>query len=317
MLPGSHTLQALAPKDLLKIRRGSCVRHRFAKSSCRQCFEICPSKALEWRDDGLNWDLNRCQGCLLCTASCPAGALQGSEISFVALLQELTAIEQPILACSSMPETVGHARLPCLGILADPELLLAVTLALGRSIRLNLTACTECQNAAIIVPLEKAVQQHGNRQSATAGTVELIFDTAALDFVERSCSRREFFNLLHNRSKRAGVCVADRLKTDPQQAAYGTKQLPPSRQLLLQVLQQVLQQTPDNLEQSKNHLFPRRITRADCRTCTGCVGICPTGALLPPTEAGAIPNFSAERCIGCRLCQDFCMQSGLEIIVTD
>jgi ferredoxin len=313
MLPGAHALQAFVPKDVLEIQRGSCVRHRFAKSNCRHCFDVCPSNALEWCEDGLHWDSGRCQECLLCAASCPSGALSGSEISFVALLQDLTDIEQPILACSTASKTTGHARLPCLGALANSELLLAMSLALGRPLRLNISACTDCRNVAVVTPLIKTRQRLAGLQLPKGSAAELVFDASTLDYEERNCSRREFFSLLRNRSRRASICVVDRLKVDPQSASYGTKQLPASRKLLLQVLQQL----PETREQIAGKLFPQRVSSDSCQNCTGCVGICPTGALIPPAEAGIAPDFSAECCIACRLCEDFCAQSGITINSSD
>ncbi len=309
MLPGAHALRALTPMDRLLIQRGSCVRHRFAASTCSACFDICPTKAFDWRETGLHWEAGQCQGCLLCVASCPSGALQGSEISFVSLLQELTKVDRPVLACSARPETLGHARLPCLGILAHTELLLAIQLALGSPLQLNLTACADCQNNAIIEPLQKTLKKLDKVPTMQPDSIELIREEKQLHYQERSCSRREFFSLLRNRSQHAGSCIAERLQAENNPVAYGVKELPATRKLLLQIFEYL----PAARKEISATLFPHVKFSADCRACTGCVGICPTGALLPPEENGSPPAFQAESCTGCKLCEQFCSRSGLKI----
>lgn len=309
MFSQPHALKALTPQDTLTIVRGSCVRQRFSRSTCNACFEICPTNALEWTPDGLQWDRTRCQSCLLCSAVCPSGALHANEVSFVTLLQAVKDLDRPVIACQVAQKAQGHARVPCLGLLADTELLLSMVFALGCDICLNLSACADCQNHAVITPLQKTVSQV-NRFSGCGSTVELIFEAADIDFQERSCSRREFFSLFSKRSTQVGVCVVDRLKTGNQQEAYGTKRLPETRQLLLQVL--------DVLSASqkidKENLFPQRIMTDNCRQCTGCVGICPTGALHPPLTSGAKPEFLANKCVDCTLCEAFCPVSAIKVI---
>lgn len=310
MLPGSRALQALTPKDRLQLQRGSCLRHRYAKADCRTCFDICRNGAFTWNESGLAWDPGACQGCLLCAAACPSGALRGSEIDFVALLQELKDLDRPILACTTLPQTEGHARLPCLGILANTDLLLALQLALDKPLRLNLTACTNCQNGRIIQSLQHAIKQIQQVCIPRPGRIEAILDESRLQFQERTCSRRDFFNLLRHRSQRAGLCIVDRLQPDAGQGTYGAKQLPFSRLLLVQVFEQ-FPEPPQNISQ---HLFPRRSTGVQCRGCTGCVGICPTGALTAQSESAGTPAFSAAHCIACGLCETFCTWGGIKII---
>jgi ferredoxin len=194
-------------------------------------------------------------------------------------------------------------------LLANNELLLAMGLALGRTIRLNLTGCATCQNVAVVAPLKKVQQRLSTFSRYENIAIELVFDEKSFDYQERTCNRREFFSLLRNRSKRAGISVVDRLSVAPT-TAYGSKQLPVSRQLLLQVLQQ----RTDLQAGLATELFPHRVTAESCRDCTGCVGICPTGALAPPAEMPQAPSFVAERCIACKLCEDFCTQAGTQII---
>lgn len=310
MLSGSYALRALTPEDKVIVQRSRCLRQRYAKSACRICFSACPADALSWNDQGLSWNAGLCQNCLLCVGQCPAGAFAGGEINLLGLLEDLAKVEQPVIACSMMPKQHGHAFIPCLGMLADPELLLALSLALGRRLRLNLVACQGCVNQAIMAPLQQALRTAVEHMPQLEKQVVVVSEPTELNFQERTYSRRELFGLLKNQSQRAGGCIISRMQALPQDSNFGTKALPQSRVLLLRVLKQL----PDIKQQLGPRLFPERISHASCRSCTGCVGICPTGALTPPHEAGQPPRFIAEYCIACHLCEDFCRHSGIEIL---
>lgn len=48
-------------------------------AGCRECADVCPTRAIEAGEDGLTIDYGRCVVCQLCTEVCPAGAMEPSE----------------------------------------------------------------------------------------------------------------------------------------------------------------------------------------------------------------------------------------------
>ena len=124
-------LHSFAPQETtISIHKGSCALQRYKRSNCQQCFAICPSGALSWGDGALLWNQAQCQNCLLCISACPLGALHSDTVSYVSILKKLQAAESPVLGCRGQGKTQGHARVPCLGVLANHELLLALSLIL-------------------------------------------------------------------------------------------------------------------------------------------------------------------------------------------
>ncbi len=309
-LLGTKTLQALIPGDLLSLNRQQCVRQRFAESSCRNCFTCCPTAAISWQETGLHWEPSSCQGCLLCVASCQTGAITATELYLGKTIQLLAENDRPILACTTKPETVGHARLPCLGILANLELLLVLQLATGQAVRLNLSGCQDCHNGLILPRVQDALKQLAGLTLDLSGEIIALTDKSQLDYQEQLCSRRDFFNLLKKRSKHASVHIAGRLQQTDKMTSYRDKNLPYSRRLLLQVIDSLPLAERKKIEVA---LFPQHAFQTTCQSCTGCVGICPTGALLAPEIPGKHPEFSATNCTGCRLCEQFCVNDGIKV----
>ena len=48
------------------------------REGCQECANVCPTRAIELRDEGLAVDYGRCVVCQLCTEACPTGAMEAS-----------------------------------------------------------------------------------------------------------------------------------------------------------------------------------------------------------------------------------------------
>lgn len=308
MLSGASPLNLLTPGAVIACDRSRCLRHRFSPSGCQLCMEACPHGAIAWDvAAGLQRDQRACRGCLLCAAVCPTGALAPNEISLVALLQQLSEVGQPVLACSTRPAGQGHARLPCLGLLADPELLLAFQLLLEKPLKVNLTGCIDCHNAAICAPLADACAQLQALQLDGLAPIHLVTAADELGFQEKAVSRRELFSLLRSKTRQGAATALERIRQAPGRI-FRDKALPSGRTLLLKVLEHL----PDRQLAARIALvFPKLEWSKDCTGCTGCVGICPTGALTAAEASGAPPDFQSTLCTDCQLCMEFCRHSAI------
>jgi len=309
MMLQSTAFKLLVPQDTLRIERGRCLRHRLSISSCRNCFAVCATGAMSWTENGLHWDQEKCSGCLLCTANCPTDALASNQLPLSDLLQRLDEVDTPLLACSFNPQTQGHARVPCLGLLADPQLLLVLQLALGKELRLNASTCTTCENSRILPPLHQSAQQVAELTQGLPGAVKVIESAPELDYREKSCSRREFFTFLNRRSRQTGLSLVNRLRLDTTSGSYGKKSLPLTRQVLLQLGKA----SSPVREMLDTRILPELTFKPECSGCTACVGICPTGALASPDIRGNQPEAKKDRCTSCNLCVEFCRQAAITV----
>lgn len=311
MLPGQIALDLLIAGQEVKTELSRCVRMRFADSACRRCEKACPHGAISM-GQGPAIAPEKCNGCLLCEASCPTGAIHGGAEKLAEALKTLAAVPKPVLGCGRQEGVKAHAKVECLGLLASPEMLLAVSAFLPGGFTLNLTRCRGCPNDSIVAKLKAASERLQTLpRFPYREVIHLAEPEQQVDFQERALSRREFFRFFRKKSTSTAAAAIERLQGPTTPLPYRNKRLPPARTLLLEVLPAM----PDTFRETvTEQLFPAPTFQAGCTGCTGCVGVCPTGAIAPPPEDGAAPNAERGRCTGCQLCEDFCERGGVIIV---
>lgn len=310
MIPsfGSHALKALTPQTPIKVDHSRCVRHRCKRHDCRLCLDVCPSGAISWGVRGLQADAELCVQCLRCLAVCPTAALHCPEMNLPRVLSDLAAQPVPVLGCHQQPGTEAHGRFPCLGQLADPELLLLLALVFTEGLQVNLTACHMCDNGHICAGIQSA---HANLSEVLSDhQVRLVFDRTELAYRPSALTRRELFGFCRDRSSRTARVMVERLQESSRMQPYGSKQTPLVRTLLLKVMESL----PDSQRRRMGEqLFGRISFATTCTACYGCVGVCPTGAIEPAAKDRQPPLFDRALCVGCGSCQAFCRKQGVRL----
>lgn len=303
---GSHALEALTPDTAVTVDRSRCVRHRCNRNECRKCMDICPTTAVTWGERGLQVIGESCTQCLRCLSVCPTAALKSPELSWPRILSELAAHPAPVLGCHLQPATDAHARIPCLGFLAHPELMLLLALVYSEGLQINLTACRDCANGHIV---EGVRNTHARlRGLKPSHAITLVDDPGKLDFQAPSLSRRQLFTFLRERTTQTAVAMVARLQADSKPQAYGNKQVPENRRMLLAAMDGLPGEDRRNIAE---RLFGHITFTPQCIRSEGCVGVCPTGAIDPADDDDQPPSFNADLCVSCNSCQAFCRNQGV------
>lgn len=310
MIPslGSHALRALTPQTAVTVDRSRCVRHRCKRNECSQCLEVCPVGAITWEEHGLQISSNLCTRCLRCMAGCPTAALQSPELSLLQAFTDLAARPEPILGCHHQADSKAHTRFPCLGSLANTELMLLLALVFVEGMQINLTCCQNCPNGHILEGVHAA---HARLlEYKPDHKVKLIYEQEALEYQPSSLSRRELFGFFRERSKRSAIVMAERLQVNSNTHSYGSKQVPLVRTMLLKAME-----TMSETQQRwvSDQLFGQVSFTSTCTACGGCVGVCPTGAIESADEDKYPPVFNRELCVDCASCQAFCRKQGVQL----
>lgn len=306
---GGKVIDLVTASEGLQIDLPRCVHRRFARTRCRACAEVCPTGALSI-DKGPCIDAARCTVCRRCETVCPTGALRGDERDLPGLASALAQTPRPVLGCRTS-QVQAHVRSGCLGFL-EVEGLLALSLFFPEGLAFNLTRCRECANAGIVQGLEAAValvERLG--EGAGGGRLRLVNRPEDLDFRAIDLSRREFFTFLRKRSTDTLTLAAQRLQQTQQPFDGRRKCLPAQRRLLLRALPLMPKGVRRRVEAE---LFPELCFGPTCTACTGCVGICPTGAIITSAADPPEPVFLRHFCTNCRLCAEFCRKGGVGLV---
>ncbi len=306
--------KSLVAENVIATDRSRCLRMRFNGNSCTRCTAICPSGAITINEDVVI-NADNCSACMLCVATCPADcfALPGENFnSVIGRLQKTRlSVPTPVLGCGTREDTVGHAKIHCLGSLSEAHLI-ALAVFLENGLQLDATKCTGCWNGFILEALKERIA------GAEAGTslellsrLKLIQNRDELDYREPSCGRRGFFSDLKMMTLRQAADLFAEDRSNVTMQSYSAKQVPFKKALLNRALKAVPGELQRPLLESYYYLV-----RADegCDSCFSCIGMCPTGALrIEEMEGTRGLFFSSSLCNACGLCESFCRRGCISI----
>ncbi len=257
-----------------------CVHARAAVASCRRCVDACPTDAWTLDDDALGIDTDRCDGCGLCVAHCPEGAL-----SLAGLSADLhRGLHRLRLTCTRATALHDAWSLPCVNALGMRDISELYQRGLRR-LALHTGDCANCPRAdeqgllRRIAMLNRVLRQRGQATIAIDpdDAVGMPAESDA-QTPEPQLNRRGF---LHRMLGTLSEPVAE--------PTTATSSVPDGWVRLAQ--------TGDLA------LFAPGIDSARCNGCDACVRICPHGALSLAADAYRI---AADACTGCGLCIDVC-----------
>ena len=303
----ADTNTIIGSRDDLVTDASRCLKMRYSESICCYCVDSCPHGAVAL-DGGLAINRELCRGCLLCTAVCPAGALE-QHGNFDVCLSQLSRVPEPVLGCLRT-RGCANATMACLGGLSE-EHLLALCHTISGRLTLNLSVCADCPNSAIISPLRQRLDVLSSSGLLNSGCRIVIAETVEqIDYHDESVNRRNFFTSFRNSLfKSASVILSPNDVPVERRTEYALKRLPARRALLNRTVARLA----DEMKGPLLGRFEHRISFSDsCTACQGCVAICPVGALSTGTPTDH-PQFDPQRCTGCRLCVEFCLEGALKL----
>lgn len=284
-----------------------CLRMRFSESACRRCASICLHGAVAL-EAGLSVDERKCRGCLLCTAVCPAGALEAND-DFSASLARISGLSEAVLGCIRTREQ-SNAIVACLGALSA-EHLLALCHSTAGSLTLNLSLCGDCPNHAVAAELKHRLDAI-SVAGLTCGSCRVDFAESgqAIRYRDESVDRRSFFKSFGKALfKSADMVLSGTGEDSERHTGYAEKRLPYRRMLLDSTRKKLSREL---LVISQHHFDTNVLVSDACTMCQGCVAICPTGAMMTG-DSDLPPIFDQSLCTGCGLCCEFCMDGALTI----
>lgn len=271
------------------IDKKRCVNHLQRKVTCTACQAACQAHALNPTSEP---DFEKCDGCGICAAHCPTGAITGAPL-YVQRLMELAGLpgETAVLGCSrSQKETDCHLR--CLS--AYPWELLAALILQGKKLAFLPGDCENCSFKQQMTLFEQSLD-HLRSFLGEERTREFITQ----DQTPLLQSRREALFSILKKGKRTAAAV---LPEEYRQAADGDLW----RKILLHRL------CHTNEAVSVSWTSPQFTEK--CTACGICTKVCPAQALQVITQQDG--RFCIEhigsKCRECGICAAVCPWDGID-----
>ncbi len=308
-----------------------CPPWLYREAECRLCVNHCPQECVEYKDDGIAINEERCTGCGICTNACPSGALTMRKFNDKELLERLRDIikdeEFITLTCSSEENYKGLKlrknscliRVPCVGILKESHIL-DLFLSGGREVWLR-SSCEDCSSVKGREVMNQTVQYARTLLNAFSieGEVLISEDFPVVKKGKRvkpkeilpapHYSRRDFFNMFSNKIKEFNELKSE----EDEEGMYQPpdSELPEKREILLEMLN-----GHEEIQDSvvKKGSFPgyQLNIKDNCTLCDKCALFCPTGALsrMEDNKEARI-DFRSSYCVGCYQCEELCPEGAL------
>lgn len=280
-----------------------CVHTRIETASCRACVDSCPQRAWVIDDEQLGIDTQRCDGCKLCVAACPEGAVQGP----VRPARRDTAKGgAALLACRPTGVHADEGVVPCVHALG-----LTALLALYRAGMRSLITCTadcdRCERGGVTRLTERVHRVNrlltardlpGIRCEQLPGDIWLRRLTCDLAPARGPALNRRQFLRRATRDVLTGY-----QQTRIAEPAPGAPPEAPGQMIPAPSAGQAVP-------------FAVAIDGERCNACHACARLCPHGAItLQIDKRGRNHAYllTSDACTGCRICCDVCDQEAVTV----
>lgn len=307
--------KALNTEDSIETDRSRCLRMRFNQNSCARCVEQCRFNAITISED-VHIKAGKCSECMLCVSSCPSDCFDINRLDFYSIIGKLRKVQSSVgssvLGCRANTKTPSHEKTYCFGFLSE-EHIIALSAFMNGQLQIDLSGCADCRNGFIVDTVEKRISDIEAKTSLRVSEkIKLIKNKTGLHFQEISYDRRGFFKAIKNLTFLKTAELFDNNAEDMDMQSYSSKQLPLKKELLNRTLN-VLSEEPKK-EVLKTYYYTVTANES-CNNCFACVGMCPTGALnIEKAGHGRELFFNSSLCIGCGLCESFCINNSFCIV---
>lgn len=274
-----------------------------SQAECHACVDACPTQAWILDDNILGLNIEQCDGCGLCVANCPTGALH---VPYPWIIRALGGRKIALFACDKSNRLHNGEPSPCIHSLGLRQLLVLSNFGI-EYLLISTGECTDCHRntgygleqqidevnkllAERCKPLLKILRRSTRVWNKIYKTDELISHGTLLP-------RRDFLRG-GGRLLRHQLAVLNPLNLPEYQT------LPPAQLL------------GDTLPQGAHWPHAPALDYNRCNGCDACANLCPTDALKLLRDDNHVINgyrIDPAFCTGCGICETVCNSDAITV----
>lgn len=290
-------------KNLPDVIAERCVHVLIETATCRACVDVCPRDAWVLDDEQLGIDSGRCDGCNLCVAACPQGAIQAQ---MTPALKSEGAQSIALYACELTGLKADEGVVPCLHAVSLNDIMSLYRRGIRKIVACasNCSDCVRSDTTALNQRVENFNLLLQDRKlpamqyrKVTQKQWSHLVSRQLQDAHGPSMNRRQFFRRMTH------VVMEENKLLRASGHGYDTEFIPPGKILP--------GQSPTQLVPFLPQIDPGR-----CNGCDTCAKLCPHGAIAYQTGEQAsftAYQIAAEECSGCGICTDVCELQAVSI----
>ena len=287
--------------ETLKIDSHRCVKNKSSLASCNLCYNVCPTKGLNYVDG--KWEVSECTLCGRCINLCPMEVFSLDEDKLLANAKDKEVL---CLGCHQDKNTLLPIKINCFKQLTPELVLLLLSKTKKIVLLVDEEVCGQCQNDWSKEVLVLLLQRF---HLITEG--RLVFETrreSINSFIaEYDASRRDYLKKTYRNFLNQGSKVVEGELKNKNLA------IKEEEKLLKRI--HLFKAYKDNYIKEASLPYPLLEVR-HCHFCGACTTLCPTQALkIVETTKDDIVNkhllFHPTLCTQCKLCEDICMSKGI------